>query len=131
MEKYPKELRFTESHEWVREETNGVMVVGISEYAQALLGELVFVELPELVDDVHASDETCVVESVKAASDVYSPVSGKIIEVNTLLEDSPGLINSDPYGDGWLFKIKPKDRSELDALLTAELYEQQVENEES
>lgn len=130
MQKIPKELKYTATHEWVRFEDDGTLVVGITEYAQLQLGELVFVDLPDIGILVHASDEACVIESVKAASDVYSPVSGKIIEVNEDLEESPSLVNSDPYHDGWLFKIDPSDTEELNELLDDEAYAEYLEEDE-
>lgn len=116
----PEELKYTKSHEWVRIEDNNIVVVGITEHAQELLGDLVFVELPEVDDEVAINEECAVVESVKAASDVYSPVDGEIVEVNSILPDKPELVNSDPYGEGWLFKVKLAGK--LDHLLTAEEY---------
>jgi len=126
----PTELRYTESHEWVREESAKEVLVGITEHAQDALGELVFVKLPEVGDIVHAGDEVAVVESVKAASDVYAPVSGEIIAINDSLEEAPSLVNQDPYGDGWLFKIRLKDTAELEHLLDAEGYQEQIGEEE-
>lgn len=111
-------------------EDDGTLVVGITDHAQAQLGELVFADLPDVGVNVSASDEVCVIESVKAASDVYSPVSGKIIEVNEDLEEAPGLVDSDPYGDGWLFKIDPDDLEELSELLDAEAYGEYLEEDE-
>jgi glycine cleavage system H protein len=127
MEAIPKELLYSETHEWLREDDE--VVVGITEHAQSLLGEVVFVRLPEVGIDVHAGDEVCVLESVKAAGDVYSPVSGRVIEVNEALEEGMSIINEDPYGDGWLFKLAPRDRSELDHLLDAEAYEKLISEE--
>jgi glycine cleavage system H protein len=127
MIKLPKELLFTETHEWIRVESDGSVVIGITDHAQSLLGELVFVDLPDLGVEVHSSDDICVVESVKAASDVYSPLTGKILEINEELEESPSLVNTDPYGDGWLFKLKPKDNEELKDLLDADAYEEYLE----
>src|SRR5436190_844192 len=115
--KIPSELRFTQTHEWIRIEEDGTVVVGITYHAQSQLGELVFVDLPDIGIRVHASDEVCVVESVKAASDVYSPLSGTIIAINEDLEESPSLVNSDPFGDGWLFKIEPTDTEEITELM--------------
>ena len=129
METIPKELLYSETHEWLREDDE-VVVVGITEHAQSLLGEVVFVRLPELGVDVHAGDEVCVLESVKAAGDVYSPVSGRVIEVNEALEESMSTINEDPYGDGWLFKLAPRDRSELDHLMDAESYEKLISEQD-
>jgi len=130
MNKIPNELRYTRTHEWIRMEDNGVAVIGITDHAQSALGDLVFVDLPESENLIHAGDDVCVVESVKAASDVYSPLSGKIVAINEELEEAPGLVNSDPYGDGWLFKIEPVDTEELNELLDAEGYEGIVEEDE-
>ncbi len=129
MSNIPNELRYAASHEWVRPEGDGVYTVGISEHAQDLLGDMVFVELPDVGDEVSAGDDVAVAESVKAASDVYTPITGEVIAVNEELEDSPELVNSDPYGDGWMFKIKASDASEFDALLDAEGYENTLEDE--
>ncbi len=130
MSKVPSELRYTQTHEWVRVEDDGSFVVGITDHAQSQLGELVFADLPDVGAKVNSSDEVCVIESVKAASDVYSPVSGKIMEVNEDLEESPSLVNSDPYGDGWLFRIDPVDPDELSELLDADAYSQYMEEDE-
>lgn len=130
MSKVPKELQYTQTHEWVLVEEDGTILVGITEHAQSQLGELVFVELPEIGVKVHASDEVGVIESVKATSEIYSPISGKIIETNESLEEAPGLVNSDPYGDGWLFKIDPADPDELSDLLDADAYSQYMEEDE-
>ncbi len=129
MSNIPSELRYASTHEWVRPEGDGVFTVGISEHAQDLLGDMVFVELPDVGDQVSAGDDIAVAESVKAASDVYTPISGEIIEVNESLEDSPEQVNADPYGDGWMFKIKADDPSEIDALLDAEGYENSIEED--
>lgn len=130
MSKVPKELQYTQTHEWVLVEEDGTILVGITEHAQSQLGELVFVDLPEIGVKVHASDEVGVIESVKATSEIYSPISGKIIEINESLEEAPGLVNSDPYGDGWLFKIDPVDPDELSDLLDADAYSQYMEEDE-
>jgi len=106
MSNIPSELKYATSHEWVRNEGDGTVTIGITEHAQDLLGDMVFVELPDVGDEVSTGDDICVAESVKAASDIYAPVSGKVVEVNEDLEDSPELVNSDAFGDGWLFKIK-------------------------
>lgn len=127
MSGFPAELRYAPSHEWVRVEDDGIVTVGISDHAQALLGDLVFVETPQVDSQVSAGGACAVVESVKAASDVYAPVSGEILEVNSLLMDSPELINSDPYGQGWIFKIKASDPDEVENLLDAEGYEASIE----
>ncbi|MGL5293407.1 MAG: glycine cleavage system protein GcvH [Aeromonas sp.] len=129
MSHIPSELKYATSHEWLRVEANGEAVVGISEHAQALLGDMVFVELPSVGKQVSVGDDCAVAESVKAASDIYSPVSGEIIAVNDALEESPELVNSDPYDAGWLFRIKLDDMSELANLLDAQGYQQVVDNE--
>lgn len=122
MSEIPAELLYRESHEWVRDEGNGVVVVGISDHAQAALGDMVYVELPEPGVSYEQGDACAVVESVKAASDAYAPVSGEIIEVNGALEDSPELVNNDPYGDGWLFMLQMSNPDEMEGLLTPEDY---------
>lgn len=127
MSNIPSELKYATSHEWVRNEGDGTVTVGITEHAQDLLGDMVFVELPDVGDEVTTGDDICVAESVKAASDIYAPVTGKVVEVNEDLEDSPELVNSDAFGDGWLFKIKMEDAAELDALLDAEGYASSIE----
>lgn len=128
MSEIPAELLYRDSHEWVRYDDDGTATVGISDHAQAQLGDMVFIELPELEADFDQGDACAVVESVKAASDVYAPVSGEIIEVNGALEDSPELVNTDPYGDGWLFRIELSNTAELDDLLDAEAYAEQAES---
>jgi glycine cleavage system H protein len=122
MSKIPSELRYRESHEWVRDEGNGTAVVGISDHAQEALGDMVFIELPEPGMSYDQGEPCAVVESVKAASDIYAPVSGEVIEANAALEDTPELVNTDPYVDGWLFKIKLSDPEELGGLHDAEAY---------
>lgn len=129
MSNIPKELRYASTHEWVRPEGDGIFTVGITEHAQDLLGDMVFVDLPDVGDQVSTGDDVAVAESVKAASDVYAPISGEIVEVNEGLEDSPELVNSDPYGDGWLFKIKADDPEEVEGLLDAEGYENSIDEE--
>ena len=129
MSNIPSELRYAASHEWVRPEGDGTYTVGISEHAQELLGDMVFVELPEVGSTVAAGDDVAVAESVKAASDVYAPIGGEIIAVNEDLEESPELVNSDPYGDGWMFRIKAEDDSEFNDLLDAEGYESSIEED--
>lgn len=119
--KVPEDLKYTESHEWVKLE-DGLCRVGITEFAQSQLADLTFVDLPEPGTRFSAGDETAVVESVKAASDVYAPLSGEIIEVNDELMDSPEVINEDSFGEGWLFILKPDNVSDLDAMLNAEAY---------
>jgi glycine cleavage system H protein len=128
MSEIPSELLYRESHEWVRYDEDGTATVGISDHAQAQLGDMVFIELPEPGMSYEQGDACAVVESVKAASDVYAPLTGEIIETNSALEDSPELVNSDPYGDGWLFRMQLSDPSELDGLLDAEAYAEQAES---
>ena len=130
MSEIPGDLKFQKSHEWVRIEDGGRVRVGISDHAQGLLGDLVYVELPKVGDKVEAGAGCAVVESVKAASDVYAPVSGEVIEVNDALADKPETINEDAFGDGWLFAIKLDDQDELDALLGADDYAELIENDE-
>jgi glycine cleavage system H protein len=130
MSEFPGELRYAESHEWVRVEDDGTVTVGISDHAQEALGDVVYVELPEVDADVAAKGEAGVVESVKAASDVYAPISGVIIAVNTALEDSPETVNESPYSDGWFFKMKPNDLGELEALLDVNAYQEFCEAED-
>ncbi|GAA5217207.1 glycine cleavage system protein GcvH [Corallincola platygyrae] len=122
MSNVPSELKYTATHEWVRKEADGTCFVGITEHAQELLGDMVFVELPEVEDEVAAGDDVAVCESVKAASDIYSPISGVIVAVNEDLEGTPEQVNNDPFGDGWIFQIKPSEPEELDDLLSAEDY---------
>ena len=129
MSEIPEELKFLTSHEWIRVESDGTGFVGISDHAQDALGDLVYVELPEVGAEISGGEEIGVVESVKAASDLYGPVSGVIIATNDQLSETPELINSDPYGDGWIAQIKIADTSELDDLLTAEAYSEQLESE--
>lgn len=128
MNEIPGDLKFLSSHEWVRVESDGTVTVGISDHAQDLLGDIVFVELPEIGQSVDAENDTAIVESVKAASDIYSPLSGEVIEVNSLLEDQPEIINSSPYEDGWFYKLTPSDLSELDNLLSPEDYSEVCED---
>jgi glycine cleavage system H protein len=123
MSNIPAELKYTKSHEWVRREADGSVTIGITEHAQELLGDMVFVELPEAGRALTAEEDCAVVESVKAASDVYAPIDGEVIEANSALEDSPEIVNKDPYGDGWLFKMKPADDSEIDSLMDAAAYQ--------
>ena len=122
MSNIPSELKYATSHEWVRNEGDGIVTVGITEHAQELLGDMVFVELPDVGDSIATGDDVAVAESVKAASDIYAPIAGEVIEVNETLEDAPELVNSDAFGDGWMFKVKVADAAELDALLDAEGY---------
>ncbi|MFC3607664.1 glycine cleavage system protein GcvH [Stutzerimonas tarimensis] len=121
MSNIPSELRYAPSHEWARLEEDGSVTVGISDHAQEALGDVVFVELPEMGRQLGAGEDAGVVESVKAASDIYAPVSGEVIAINALLTDSPEQVNGDPYGS-WFFRLKPNDPAELDKLLDAEAY---------
>ena len=130
MSEIPGDLKFLKSHEWARVEDSGVVRVGISDHAQGQLGDLVYVELPEIGASVQAGTGAAVVESVKAASDIYSPVSGEVIEVNELLNDKPETINEDAFGEGWIFAVRFSDRGELDELLDANAYAEQIENED-
>ncbi len=129
MSDVPNELKYVASHEWIRVEDDGTVTVGVTDHAQDLLGDVVFVELPGVGAELSAGDESGVVESVKAASDIYAPLSGEVIEVNEELEESPELVNSDPYGDGWFFKLKLSDTTELDDLLDADGYAELCEAE--
>ncbi len=129
MSNVPNGLKYSKEHEWLRKEEDGTYTVGITEHAQQLLGDMVFVDLPEVGVAVSAGDDCAVAESVKAASDIYAPVSGEILAVNEELNDSPELVNSEPYGSGWIFKIKASDESEIDALLDASAYEALLEDE--
>jgi len=122
----PDNLKYSQSHEWVADQGDGVVTVGITAFAQEQLGDLVFVELPELEQTVAAGSELAVVESVKAASDIYSPVSGTVVEVNEDLSSEPEIIAQDPYGNGWIFKIKMDKPEELKALLSSKDYQQQI-----
>lgn len=127
MSNVPTELKYASSHEWVRSEGNGVYTVGITEHAQGLLGDMVFVDLPEVGRNVAAGEDCAVAESVKAASDIYAPISGEIVAVNGELESSPELVNSEPYGDGFLFQIKAADEGELANLLDAAAYQASID----
>lgn len=124
MSTIPEDLRYTKSHEWVKLDVDGTCIVGISDHAQSMLGDIVYVDLPAVDTEVSAEEECCTIESVKAASDIYAPIAGVIIEANAQLEGSPTLVNNDPYGDGWLFRIKPNDAADLDNLLSAEEYKE-------
>ena len=122
MSEIPTELKYSKEHEWVREEGDNVVTIGITDHAQKQLGDLVFVDLPEVGAKLDADAECAVIESVKAASDIYTPVSGEVIAVNEILADTPERINDAPYGDGWIFKIKLSDSGELDSLMDADSY---------
>tara|TARA_B100001250_G_scaffold341411_1_gene309391 strand:- start:526 stop:912 length:387 start_codon:yes stop_codon:yes gene_type:complete len=127
MSEIPGDLKFRPSHEWVRVEEDGSVTVGISDHAQDQLGDIVFVELPETGRQISAEDEIAIVESVKAASDVYSPISGEIIEINELLIDAPETVNESPYTDGWFLKIQPENIDELNDLLSPDEYGEMCE----
>ncbi|AUV03977.1 glycine cleavage system protein GcvH [Phytobacter ursingii] len=129
MSNVPAELKYSKEHEWLRKEADGTYTVGITEHAQELLGDMVFVDLPEVGTTVAAGDDCAVAESVKAASDIYAPISGEIVAVNETLGDAPEQVNSEPYGEGWIFKIKASDEAEVDALLSATEYEALLEDE--
>lgn len=120
------ELKYLESHEWARVETDGTVTVGITDHAQAALGDVVFVETPEVGSEVVAGSDAGVVESVKAASDIYSPISGEVIAINEALEETPETVNSSPYDDGWFFKVKPTELAELDNAMDSEAYQSQI-----
>jgi len=130
MSEIPGDLKFLKSHEWARVEGNGCVTVGISDHAQGLLGDLVYVELPVVGDAVQVGHSAAVVESVKAASDVYSPVSGTVVEVNSALSDKPETINEDAYGDGWLFVVEIDDKEQLNDLLDPDDYAELLEDDE-
>jgi glycine cleavage system H protein len=130
MSEIPGDLKFLKYHEWARVEDDGLVRVGISDHAQGQLGDLVYVELPEIGASVNAGHGVAVVESVKAASDIYSPISGEIVAVNEALNDKPETINEDAFGDGWIFLVRASDRAELDELLDADAYAELVENED-
>jgi glycine cleavage system H protein len=129
MSEIPSDLKYTGTHEWVEDEGDGVVRVGITDHAQGLLGDMVYVELPEIGRSVDAAEECAVVESVKAASDVYSPVRGEIVEVNELLADNPDLVNKDPYGDGWLFRVQLAEDGDLDSLMDSADYAEAIASE--
>ena len=126
----PSDLLFTSSHEWVRDEGDDTVTIGITDHAQELLGDLVFIELPEVGDTIETGGEAGVVESVKAASDIFSPVSGEVIEINEDLVDSPELVNEQAYDNGWIYKIKLAEPSEMDNLLKPDAYSEVVEADE-
>jgi glycine cleavage system H protein len=130
MSEIPGDLKFLKSHEWVRAEDNGKATIGISDHAQGLLGDLVYVELPNVGDHVQVGNACAVVESVKAASDVYTPVSGTVVEVNAALADKPETINEDAYGDGWLFVVELDDADQLGELLAPDDYAELLDSDE-
>jgi glycine cleavage system H protein len=129
MSDFPENLKYAKSHEWARLEDDGTITVGISDHAQDALGDVVFVELPELDAELQAAGEAGVVESVKAASDIYSPVGGTVIAINSELEDSPELVNESPYDSGWFYKLKPGNTDELESLMSPADYAQLCEDE--
>ncbi|WED24543.1 glycine cleavage system protein GcvH [Vibrio sp. JC009] len=122
-------LKFAESHEWVKDNGDGTVTIGISDHAQKMLGDVVFVDLPEVEDEIEAGESFSLVESVKAASDIYAPVTGEIVEINEELEDSPELINDEPYENGWIVRVKLSDPEELSDLKGAEEYQESIEEE--
>lgn len=126
MSSIPNNLKYLDSHEWARLESDGTVTIGISDHAQGALGDLVFVEVPEVGKTLAKGGAAAVVESVKAASDVYSPLSGEVVAANEALGSAPELVNQDPYGNGWLFKLKPSNAGELEQLLDAKAYEKVV-----
>ena len=128
MSNIPNDLKYISSHEWIRVEDDGSVTIGITDHAQELLGDVVYVELPEVDSEVALEDEVAVVESVKAASDIYAPLSGTIIEINELLEDAPETVNSSPYDDGWMYKMTPSEPSEIEGLIDAESYQNEIED---
>ena len=127
MSEFPAELKYASSHEWTRLESDGSVVVGITDHAQDALGDVVYIELPEVGAHIDAGSEVAVIESVKAASDIYSPVTGDVTEINPGLEDEPESVNSSPYGDGWLFRVMPTDVSSMGDLMDADAYAASVE----
>lgn len=127
MSDIPSDLRYTKTHEWVRVMEDGHLEVGITDHAQELMGDMVYVELPEVGASVASGDEIAVVESVKAASDVYAPVSGEVVEINAALADAPEIVNQEPYNGGWMFRMRASDEGELDELMDAEDYDKVAE----
>ena len=130
MSNIPVELKYAKTHEWARINDDGSVTVGISDSAQDQLGDMVFIEVPEIGQSVDAGEGCAVVESVKAASDVYAPVSGEVVEVNEALADSPETVNTDAYGEGWLFRMKPGNAGDLDAMMNSEAYADFLESED-
>ncbi|WP_106478253.1 glycine cleavage system protein GcvH [Phytohalomonas tamaricis] len=130
MSNIPKTLRYTDSHEWIQDNGDGTVTIGITDHAQEALGDVVFVELPEVGRDIETGEEFGVIESVKAASDLYAPVSGEVIETNETLEETPESVNESPYDDAWLIKVRVADATDLEALLDAEAYAHLIEAEE-
>lgn len=130
MSNVPSDLKYASSHEWVRQEDDGTVTVGISDHAQDSLGDLVFVETPEIDSTVEAGEACAVVESVKAASDVYAPVAGTVVDTNSQLQDAPELVNTDPYGEGWIMRIRVDDPDALEELMDADDYEHFIAEED-
>ena len=128
MSEIPTDVRYTSSHEWVRLEEDGTVTIGITDHAQDALGDIVFVELPEVDSEIAQGEASCVVESVKAASDIYMPITGEVIDTNQALVDEPEIINSSPYDDGWIFKIKSADEDDIENLMDASSYEAECED---
>ena len=131
MSEIPANLKYTRDHEWVRLEDDGLVTLGITDHAQQALGELVYVELPEIGQDVESGGDMAVVESVKAASDVYSPIDGTVLTVNEELADDPEKINSDPYGDGWIVRVQPSSDIDESALLTPDAYQTLLDEQDA
>jgi len=131
MSNTPSELKYARSHEWARLEEDGTITVGITEHAQDALGDVVYIEVPTVGDNIAGGDQAGVVESVKAASDIYSPLSGEVLAVNESLEDEPELVNSDPYNDGWFFRLQPDDLSELEGLMSADEYKSMCDEDDA
>jgi len=129
MSEIPSDLKYTSSHEWVRIESDGSVTVGITDHAQGLLGDLVYVEAPEQGTEVQAKESCAVVESVKAASDIYSPIDGEVLEGNETLADTPEIINNDPFGEGWIMRLQPAESADMASLMDAEAYEAHVASE--
>lgn len=127
MSELPAELKYASSHEWARLESDGTIVIGITDHAQEALGDVVYVELPDVGTSIDAGAEVAVVESVKAASDIYAPVTGEVVEINPALEDEPETVNSSPYADGWFFRIKPAGLGELEEMLDADDYQNAID----
>lgn len=130
MSEIPSDLKYIETHQWVRVDADGTATVGITDFAQEQLGDVVYIGVPEMGATVNGGEEAGVAESVKSASDVFSPVTGEVIEINEKLEDEPEIVNEDPYGDGWMFKVKLADEGELEVLMDAAAYAEHVAAEE-
>ena len=130
MSNIPDNLKYTKTHEWVKQNDDGTLSMGITDHAQDLLGDLVFIDLHASGEQIDASNECAVVESVKAASDVYMPISGEIVEANSALGDTPEIVNQDPYGDGWMLKIKPGDANAFASLMDANAYQAFIDSED-